>query len=161
MSNSKSVPITLILIMAFMIPALGQTGQTDAAYWFDKGMTLYILNNYTESLKAYDKSLELNPLDSEAWNNRGIDLGMLGKYDEALSSFKNATMINSSYAEAWYNMGTVYDMQGRYNSAIDAYSKATQINPSYQKALESKNADTDMLMAPYLSCSCSRQLPVL
>jgi tetratricopeptide (TPR) repeat protein len=157
------LPVLLALIIMLLAPALGQTdtSQTGATYWFDKGMTYYILNNYSESIKAYDKALEINPQNDQAWNNKGIDLGILGRYDEAISAFNKATTINSSYAEAWYNMGVIYDLQGKYRAAIDAYNKATQINPEYQKALENKNADIDVVMAPTLSCGCSRQLPTL
>ncbi len=148
----------LLLIMAFAVPAFGQTTATD---WFNIGMELYNQDNFTGSLEAYNKVLDIDPLDSQAWNNKGIDLGMLGRYDEALHAFGNATKINSSYAEAWYNAGVIYDFQGDLVSAIHAYNKATEIDPSYQKALVSRSHDSDIVLAPSLSCSCSKQIPLL
>lgn len=158
MSNLKSILALTIIITALAAPILGQT---DASYWFSKGMELYLQDNFTGSLDAYNKAIQLNPLNEEAWNNKGIDLGMLGKYDQALDAFNKATMINSSYAEAWYNMGAAYDLQGDYPSAVHAYGEAIKIKPNYQKALEGKSSDEDILLAPSLSCSCKNQLPVI
>ena len=159
MLSLRFIPALLILITALMAPALGQTNASDASYWFNKGMQLYIQDNLTGSLDAYNKALELNPLDAQAWNNKGIDLGMLNRYDEALNAFDKATTLNSSYAEAWYNMGVIFDMQGDYPSAVQAYDQAIQIKPNYQKALEEKASDEDILLGPSLSCGCANQLP--
>ncbi len=158
MSTLKFILALSILITIFIAPALGQE---DASYWFDKGMILYIQDNITGSLEAYNNALALNPLNDQAWNNKGINLGLLNRYDEALDAFDKATTINSSYAEAWYNMGVIYDLQGDFESAIHAYNEATKINPSYQKALEAKNSDEDIILAPALSCNCKNQLPVI
>jgi tetratricopeptide (TPR) repeat protein len=155
--RTRLIPIILI-VMALAVPALGQT---DATYWFNKGMDLYNQDNATGSLDAYNKVLEINPQNDEAWNNKGIDLGLLGRYDEALQAFDMATSINSSYAEAWYNMGVIFDIQGDLDSAIHAYNKATIINPSYQKALVNKNYDIDIIMSSGPNCGCNgNQIPM-
>ncbi len=154
--NTRLIPI-LLLILAFATPALGET---NATYWFNMGMDLYNQNNFSESLKAYDKAIELDPQDAEAWNNKGSALGMLGRYSEALQAFEKATTINSSYAEAWYNMGAIYDLQDNLEDAISAYNKATIIDPSYQKALIAKNYDIDVIMSSTPNCGCnSNQVP--
>lgn len=134
--------LALPLLVACVAPAFGQTNASD---WFDKGVALYNEDNFTGSLDAYEKAIEVDPRNAEAWNNKGIDLGILGKYDEALYAFREATQLNSSYAEAWYNMGAVFDIQGKYVNAIQAYSTATRINPSYQKAWEAKNYDINII----------------
>lgn len=134
--------LALPLLVTFAAPAFGQTNASD---WFDKGVALYNEDNFTGSLDAYEKAIEIDPGNAEAWNNKGIDLGILGKYDEALYAFREATQLNSSYAEAWYNMGAIFDIQGKYVNAIQAYSTATRINPSYQKAWEAKNYDINII----------------
>lgn len=158
MATLKIILALSLSIIALMIPALGQT---DASYWFNQGMELYIQDNITGSLQAYNTAIQLDPLNEQAWNNKGIDLGILGKYGEALQAFDKATFINSSYAEAWYNMGAVYDYQGDYPSAVHAYNEAITFKPDYQKALESKASDEDILLGPSLSCGCSNQLPYI
>jgi len=149
-----------VAVVFSTMPACGQTNAT-SSYWFFQGLALYNDDKYQESLDAYDKALELDPADYEAWNNRGIDLGLLNRYDEAIESFKRAVTLNDSYAEAWYNMGVIYDFKGNYYTAVQSYKKATQINPSYQKALVNRNADTDIVMARSLSCSCQDQITLV
>ncbi|MFB3765666.1 MAG: tetratricopeptide repeat protein [Methanotrichaceae archaeon] len=158
MPISKFILALSILIVALTASALGER---DASDWFNLGMVLYIQDNITGSLDAYNKALELNPLNEEAWNNKGIDLGILNRYSEALDAFNRATTINSSYAEAWYNMGVIFDLQGDYPSAVNAYNEAIKAKPNYQKALEGKASDEDILLAPSLSCNCPNQLPVI
>jgi tetratricopeptide (TPR) repeat protein len=140
--TSSRLILALLLFIAFAAPASGQTNASDL---FDKGVALYNENNFTGSLDAYEKAIEIDPSNAEAWNNMGIDLGILGKYDEALYAFREAAQLNSSYAEAWYNMGAIFDIQGKYISAIQAYGAATRINPSYQKAWEAKNYDINII----------------
>jgi tetratricopeptide (TPR) repeat protein len=152
--------VTLALTLTFTVPAYGQTNETSID-WFMKGLSLYNQEKYSESLEAYNKTLELDPKDFEAWNNKGIDLGSMGRNDEALEAFRNAVALNESYAEAWYNMGVIYDLKEDYNTAVQAYKKATQINSSYQKALVNRNIDTDIVMYPSLSCHCPGQVPLV
>jgi tetratricopeptide (TPR) repeat protein len=160
MTNTRLISVSLfsliLLVAVFAIPAWGQTSATD---WYFKGMALYNLNKYEESIQAYDQAIALNPRDAEAWNGKGVDLGLLGKYDEALRAFGRATDINSSYAEAWFNAGVIYDLQERYSEAIQAYNMATEINPSYQKAWVNKNQDIDIIASMTPSCACKNALP--
>jgi tetratricopeptide (TPR) repeat protein len=151
----------LILSMFMFILTTPVWGQTDADKWFNEGMALYQADNFSGSMQAYQKVLDLRPSDSEAWNNMGIDMGMMGRYDDALAAFDKATSVNPMYAEAWFNMGFIFHMQGDYPSAIQAFNRATEINPSYDKALYFKNMDMDIVMERPLSCGCQEQLPLL
>ncbi len=108
-------------------------------------MILYDGNQFNEAIQAYDKAIQLNPLNEEAWNGKGMALGILERYDEALQAFDRATQINSSYAEAWYNIGVIFDLQGKYFLGIKAYNEATRINPNYQKAWAAKNNDINIV----------------
>lgn len=150
--------IALVLVFTEMPPGLGQNNESEGSmYWFMQGLSLYNQDKFSESLEAYETALQLDPTNSEAWNNRGIDEGLLGMYDDALTSFENALAINQSYAEAWYNMGVVYDLKDDPYTALQAYKMATRIDPEYQKAWIMRNSDTDIIMAPSLSCACQNQ----
>ncbi len=145
--NSSLIPILLLLIVAFTAPALGQINATplNESEWFNVALTLYNQERFNDSLQAFNKVIEIDPLNAYAWNYRGADLGLLGKNNEALASFGRATEINSSYAEPWYNIGRIYDIEGDLDSAIKAYNRATEINPNYQNAWFNKNQDMDAM----------------
>ncbi len=155
--------LSLSLTLLFLVTGLASPvwGETTATDWFYTGMMLYDDGKFNESIQAYDKSIQQDPLNEEAWNGKGMDLGSIGRYDEALRAFEKATEINSSYAEGWFNIGVILDMQGKIVEAIQAYNTATQINPSYQKALVNKNRDIDIVMSRSLSCACPNQLPMV
>jgi tetratricopeptide (TPR) repeat protein len=145
--NSSIVPVLLLLtILALNAPVFGQINesQLNETEWFNVGLTLYNQEKFNESQKAFDKVIEINPLNAYAWNYRGVDIGRLGKNNEAIASFRKATEINSSYAEPWYNIGRMYDIEGDLVSAIEAYNRATDIHPTYQ-AWFNKMRDMDAM----------------
>jgi len=51
----------------------------------NKGLALYDLGKYNESVTQYNYALDLNPDDSSAMFNKGLALVKLGKYDEAIT----------------------------------------------------------------------------
>jgi tetratricopeptide (TPR) repeat protein len=146
MMNLNLIP-GLILVMVITAPALGQlnTTQLNETEWFNVALTLYSQERFNDSLQAFNKVIEIDPLNAYAWNYRGADLGLLGRNDDALASFGRAIEINSSYAEPWYNIGRIYDLEGDLDSAVKAYTRATEINPHYDKAWINKDNDIDAI----------------
>lgn len=112
------------MFMEFTSPS-----QNTASYWFNLGNELANDGRYEEAIKALDKSIELNPKDTEVWNNRGIVLSLLKKNKEAISSFEKSTAIDPRNAEAWYNRGIVFCSMERYEDAVDSLDKAIEIDP--------------------------------
>jgi tetratricopeptide (TPR) repeat protein len=150
--QERRMTLRFCLILSIFILTAPVWGQTEADEWFKQGMALYQEDNFSESMQAYQKVLDIRPLDAEAWNNMGIDLGMLGRYDDAIEAFEKAISINQLYAEAWFNKGVIYDLQSNYPMAIQAYDRAIQINPSYEKAIDQKYRDIEMVNSYQLGC---------
>jgi tetratricopeptide (TPR) repeat protein len=146
-TNSSSVLALMLLVAAFIAPALGQINATqlNETEWLNLGLTLFDQNRYNDSLQAFDKLIEIDPQNEVAWKMRGIDLGYLRNYNQALMSFERAAEINSSDAEPWYDIGRIYDLQGDLDSAIKAYNRATEIDPNYQAAWFHKDQDMDAM----------------
>lgn len=79
----------LILVTLTMLcaPAFGQTTAKD---WIHKGVDLYGLGSYNETIQAFDRAIEIDPQYADAWSRKGIVLSRLGKYDEALRAFNKS-----------------------------------------------------------------------
>jgi Flp pilus assembly protein TadD len=52
------------------------------------------LNKSGEAIKAYDKSIKVNPQNSKVWIDKGAALVKLGKSDEAIKAYDKAIEIN-------------------------------------------------------------------
>ena len=113
-----------VLVMWIVPP-----GEDTASYWLKLGIALFNGGQYEEASKAFDRSIELDPKDTETWNNRGIALSILKRNKEAIQSFEKATSIDPRNAEAWYNRGMVLCSQEQYEDAVDSLEKALEIDP--------------------------------
>ena len=123
----------------------GGLDSLSAEEWFNEGNALYDLGKHDEAIKAYDRSISINPQYAEAWINKGNALYGLGKYDEAIKAYDQAISINPQFAEAWYNKGNALYGLGKYDEAIKAYDQAISINPQFAEAWNNKgNALRDL-----------------
>ena len=86
------------------------------------------LSYHNGTMKAYDKTLELNQSITTAWFNKGNILEHLGKHDEAIQSYDQAIQLRPNYPKAWNNKGLSLASQGKDNESIQAYDKAIKLN---------------------------------
>jgi tetratricopeptide (TPR) repeat protein len=105
----------------------GGLDSLSAEEWFNEGNALYDLGKHDEAIKAYDRSISINPQYAEAWNNKGNALYGLGKYDEAIKAYDQAISINPQYANAWNNKGVALQALGRTSEADAAFAKAEEL----------------------------------
>ncbi len=145
-----------------------QMDPENAAIWNGNALALKALyfskhdpNSYNESLKAYDKAIELynetlqsNPQDVNTWYYKGLALSdkaaliqageslnitsdgddVTGYYEEAIKAYDQATKINPVYLTAWKNKGNVLYTLAEYNESIRAYDQAIGIDQKYALA---------------------------
>ncbi len=92
------------------------------------------LENWTNALLAFKKTLEYDNKFIEAYNNLGVAFSHLGENDKAIESYKKAIELNKNYASAYNNLATQYDDYGKYSVAINYYIKALKCNPEHFNA---------------------------
>jgi tetratricopeptide (TPR) repeat protein len=109
------------------------------------GNSYYFQNKFNQSLQYYNKSIEINPQDSDAWVGQGNALKNLNKYNEAIKAYNRAIEINPHNSNAWYNKGFVLDELGELDEAIKAFDKAIKINPQNIDAWVGKGLVLDNL----------------
>ena len=102
--------------------------------WKVLGVVLIKTGRISESLIASQKSVELNPLDSEAHYNFAITLKGVGRLNDAEISYRKAIALKPNYAEAYNNLGTMLKHLGRINEAEKSYRKAISLKPDYAEA---------------------------
>jgi len=96
MSKSGSIWALIILLLIALAVAAGDgsddpiaknhsaMNESDPLYWYNNGEILYNSSEYSKSLEAYNKAIELNPSYALAWSRKGRVLRSLGKYNESL-----------------------------------------------------------------------------
>ena len=97
------------------------------------GVVLIQIGRLSESLISTQKSVELNPLDSEAHNNLGITLEKLDRLNEAEVSYKKAITLEPDFAEAHSNLGVILRALGRLEEAEIFLKKAIELKSDYFK----------------------------
>jgi superkiller protein 3 len=80
------------LALLMLVSIAGAAQSTNV--WFHKGSELMSSEKYNEAIKAYDKAIEINPLNWNAWYAKGIALEKLGKSNEATKAYKKAVELN-------------------------------------------------------------------
>ena len=104
-------------------------------YWLNTDSAIYGKWNYyfTESLKSFDRAIDINPNDRQFWVNKGRVLSMQNMNYEAIQAYDEAIRIDPEYAWAWSKKGITLENQGKYHEAIKAFDQAIR--------LDSKNAE--------------------
>ncbi|MBN1560553.1 tetratricopeptide repeat protein [candidate division KSB1 bacterium] len=101
----------------------------DAKLAFNEGNTLFKQGQYDEAVAAYDKSLQLDPSNSNAYQGKGLTLAKQRKYDEAIAAYEKAVKADPTNYSAFAAMGKTYYDKKDFKNAVNAYQQAVEINP--------------------------------
>lgn len=109
--------------------------EKDGLYWLKKGEVYWVRSNKTEkdaenTLKYFDKAIQLEPLNYLAWANKGLILKSLGQIEEALACYDRALGIQPAYVNAWYNKGVLLGSLGKYKNAKKCLKQALMLDPN-------------------------------
>jgi Flp pilus assembly protein TadD len=102
--------------------------------WKVLGVILIQVGRLNESLTATQKSIELNPTDSEAHYNLGVILKGLDRSNEAEKSYRQAITLKPNYAEAHNNLGNILQELGRLDEAEKSFRQAIVLKPDFTEA---------------------------
>lgn len=88
-------------------------------YWalHFKGYYMAILEKYDNSIRAYRKSLDLNPKCSNTMQGLGFSLEKSYKYSDAIDSYIKASHIDPNYESVFY-LASILEKFGCYKQAI-------------------------------------------
>ena len=111
----------------------------------NKGIQCLELGKYNEAISFFQKSLELNPNDSNVWFNLGVAFGNLSLFDEALRCLNKSLQINSNNYLSLNQIGIIYFNSGNLKESIRYFEKALKMDPNNTTILQNKKTAHDML----------------
>ncbi len=102
---------------------------------------LHLEESYQNTMKHFNKNIQLNANDSQSYMNRGFVKLNLGDYKQAIEDFSKIIQIklNSSYlAWAYINRGVCLAHLKKYHEAIEDFNKCIELNPNYSGAYSNR-----------------------
>lgn len=88
-----------------------------------------------ESMKAYQKAIELKPDDAATHNNYALALGKAKKFPEMQTELKKAADLDpANGGKYYYNLGAMLVNSGQSEAAGEAFKKAIELTPTYADA---------------------------
>ena len=106
-----------------------------------KGVTLFFLNRYEDSLKISQEALD--KLDKGKFKNRNLNIAILNlqaqsysrlaKYNKAIISYNKILEKDSANIDALLNIGSNYAHIGEKKKSAEYYARAYQINPKFKQ----------------------------
>jgi tetratricopeptide (TPR) repeat protein len=85
-----------------------------------------------EAVSAFERAVELKPLEPAYHDNLAAALFQTRQYERALEACERAVQIKADYTEAWSNMGGVLRELGRLEEAAAAVDKALRLQPRWE-----------------------------
>jgi tetratricopeptide (TPR) repeat protein len=110
-----------------------------------KGLECHVLGKYKEAVIFFQKSLELNPNDSNVWYNLGKSLEKLGQYDNAIKFIQSLQKNKSKNDEVLNQIGIIYFNSGKFKESKSYFEKALEISPKNTTFLQNKNTAHSMI----------------
>lgn len=94
------------------------------------GLTYYFARKFEESIKAFDRSLEIDPFFAESLRFRGLVYGIMGNYDRALNDINKALVLSNGEGNANYDMLVVKILMGKKKESLATIKKTEYLDSS-------------------------------
>ena len=85
------------------IPSAPQTAEE----WLNKGITAYDNEDYEESIKCYNKAIELKPDYADAYYNMGATYSHMGNEEKTIEYLIKAAKLGHSSSQQWLRYNNI------------------------------------------------------
>jgi predicted Zn finger-like uncharacterized protein len=108
--------------------------QTSAETYFCLGRALMAKHDLGESIKAFERAIQIDPNHAEYWLYVGWASNEAGAIAKASTALKKALDLDQGLADAYWQRGVLRVRQTRPKDAIDDLMKALELRPSRVEA---------------------------
>jgi len=126
-SNNKNPDHEYILKALALNPDL-------ATAHHDRGVALYDLDRYDESINEYKEALRITPNKVSSHLGIANALSQMKRFDEAIAEYQTTIQLEPNYAYTHTGLGTLYYTLKRYDESIAEFKAGLAINPNIDVA---------------------------
>ena len=92
------------------------------------GYCRFHLEDYTESMRAYDKVLDIDVTNADAWNLKSLVYYERKTYAKALDCADKAIDSDPTFGMAWYNRSCYLSLENQIPESLDALVRSIEID---------------------------------
>ena len=96
--------------------------------WCAVGNCFSLLREHDQAIKAFQRSIHLDPRFTYAYTLLGHEYMGNEEYDKARTAFRNALRTDKHHYNAWYGLGMLDLKIGKYEHALEHFMAAAHIN---------------------------------
>ncbi len=98
------------------------------------GQIYYAEGDYSDSVKAFDQAIGIDPQQHFAYYGRGKAYDDLEQYERAIQDLRKALEMKPDFAAAHYVLGNALSDSSHYEEAIKEYGEAIRLDPAFMQA---------------------------
>lgn len=121
-TTSALLLMTLLVTVGCVAPTgiSGGAREAEAREYVMRSHGLGARGDFTGSMAAATKAIELNPKDAEAFFARGMGYETTEQHDRAIADFEKALQLNPDHGFALYHKARSYEKAARFKEAAEA-----------------------------------------
>ncbi|MFC2173112.1 protein kinase [Acidobacteriota bacterium] len=97
------------------------------------GLILTKKGQHEMAMQSIQRSLELEPRNSDAYRARAEAFEKMGRLDKAEEAYKKAISLQLSYWAGYSHLGAFYFRHQRYEEAVEPFLRVTELTPDNVK----------------------------
>ena len=118
---------------------------SDPEYHYYQGRVASMFKRNQQSVKHFQRAINLNPKYAKAVAAMALVKGRMGKFQEALDDLDRAISIDPSYAKAYSNRGVTRGALQQNQAAISDFSQAIRLDPRLADAYRNRGITREMI----------------
>lgn len=108
--------------------------EREAVRMFQSAAELQRNGKLDDAIKAYGKSLLLNPKQPDVYNNMGVALRSLSRLEAAVACYRRSLVLKPNNSGVYSNMGNALRELGRLEVALASHQQAVKLSPRSTEA---------------------------
>jgi stress-induced-phosphoprotein 1 len=114
----------------------------------EKGNKDFQAGKYSDSIKSYDKAIELDPSNHVYYSNRSAAYAGLGQWEKALEDGNKCIQVKADWGKGYFRKGLALQELKKYQEAVETFKKGVQVDPS-NADLKQKLSEAEELSKKY------------